>query len=322
VRAQRRRACLLLRVDDQRQARQRHLGREHPRHTRARGGLGGRHRHLAGFDHACAIRQGGQVVCWGNNLRGQLGTGATGGIFATPTPSLVTDAIDIYAGFEFTCALRPSTSGGNRVTCWGENDEGELGRGFTSTSEVSTEVDVVGVPSDVIQLGQSAAGAFTCVRSSGGAVYCWGFSSLNAVGQGSNSTVAIRISDGSGPIADAVKVIPGVDSACVLRPGDGPGRFAVWCWGGGRIQGQSRVRHGLAGGGARPRRHGAHHGRARRRGGSAVGLRHTQRRRGVVLGTRHQWGAGQRLVRHGGSAPRAAGDDAVSPPTREHGAAR
>jgi alpha-tubulin suppressor-like RCC1 family protein len=193
----------------------------------------------AGYDHACAIRQGGQVVCWGNNPRGQLGTGAIGGTFATPTPSLVTDAIDIYAGFEFTCALRPNPSGGNRVTCWGENDEGELGRGFTSTSEISTEVDVIGLPSDVIQLGQSAAGAFTCARSSGGGVYCWGFSSFNAVGQATNALVAVRISDANGPIADAVKVVPGVDGVCALRPGDGPGRFAVWCWGGRNALGQS-----------------------------------------------------------------------------------
>ena len=148
------------------------------------------------------------MVCWGNNLRGQLGTGVTGGIQTTPVPTLVTDAIDIYAGFEFTCALRPNPSGGNRVTCWGENDEGELGRGFTSTAEISAEVDVLGLPSDIVQLGQSAAGAFTCARSSGGGVYCWGFASLGAVGQASNSTVAVRISDASGAIDDAVKVVP------------------------------------------------------------------------------------------------------------------
>jgi alpha-tubulin suppressor-like RCC1 family protein len=179
------------------------------------------------------------VVCWGSNVRGQLGNGVASGQSSTPTATAVTDAIQIYAGLRFTCALRPNPSGGNRVTCWGENDEGELGRSTISVSQVETEVDVVGLPSDVVQLGQSAGGAFTCARSSGGAVYCWGFSSLGAVGATTNSSVAVRIADANGPIADAVHVVPGVDAACVLRPGDGPGRYSIWCWGGGRIQGQS-----------------------------------------------------------------------------------
>lgn len=67
----------------------------------------------------------------------------------------------------------------------------------------------------------------------------WGFASQNAVGQSTNASVAARISDASGPIDDALKVVPGVDGACMLRPGSGPGRFAVWCWGSGYVQGQS-----------------------------------------------------------------------------------
>jgi hypothetical protein len=58
------------------------------------------------------------------------------------------------------------------------------------------------------------------------------------------------------------------------------------------------------GGGARPRHHhGAHHRRARRHRGSAVGLRHTQRRRRVVLGSATPAGCRATAVRHGGSAP-------------------
>ncbi|MEX2620727.1 MAG: hypothetical protein WD250_10970, partial [Egibacteraceae bacterium] len=39
----------------------------------------------AGFDHSCAVREGGAVACWGNNGAGQLGDGSTGGRY-TPTP--------------------------------------------------------------------------------------------------------------------------------------------------------------------------------------------------------------------------------------------
>jgi alpha-tubulin suppressor-like RCC1 family protein len=192
----------------------------------------------AGFTHACAIEMGGSLLCWGDNGRGQLGRGTTGGTSSTPTATSITDAIQVYGGLRFTCVLRPNPSGGNRVTCFGENEDGELGRGFVSASEDDTEVNVMGLPSDVVSFGRGASGAFTCVRTSGGAVYCWGFSSLSAVGQGSSSPVANRIQGPSGPIADAVQLATGVDTACALRPGAGPGLYSPWCWGDDRAAGQ------------------------------------------------------------------------------------
>ncbi|MCB9662069.1 MAG: hypothetical protein H6726_30795 [Sandaracinaceae bacterium] len=192
----------------------------------------------AGHDHACAVLATGQVLCWGGNTRGQLGQGTLGGTLSTPTATAVDDALQVYAGLRFTCALRPNPSGGNRVTCFGENDNGELGRGFASTAETDADVDVIGLPSDVVAFGRGAGGALTCARTSGGAVYCWGFSSLQAVGQGSDSSVANRILSTSGAIADAVQLVTGVDTACALRPGAGPGQYSPWCWGDDRAAAQ------------------------------------------------------------------------------------
>jgi alpha-tubulin suppressor-like RCC1 family protein len=86
----------------------------------------------AGYGHSCALLQNGQVMCWGQNDKGQLGSGTVAGTSITPsqsaTPLLVdglTDAHAIACGGHHTCAL---VANGHAV-CWGANDSGQLGTG-------------------------------------------------------------------------------------------------------------------------------------------------------------------------------------------------
>lgn len=81
----------------------------------------------AGGEHTCALRESGEVVCWGNNNAGQLGDRSTKDRKEPVEVDGLTDATDVAAGGAHTCALRAS----GEVLCWGSNADGQLGDGTT-----------------------------------------------------------------------------------------------------------------------------------------------------------------------------------------------
>lgn len=96
-----------------------------------------------GYEHACAVKRGGAVVCWGRGLEGQLGTGLLpdgGAMSPVSTPSSVLGApasVTVFTGGHRSCAL--STDG--RAFCWGSNAFGQLANGtdepaFSATAMV------------------------------------------------------------------------------------------------------------------------------------------------------------------------------------------
>jgi alpha-tubulin suppressor-like RCC1 family protein len=85
-----------------------------------------------GSQHTLALTSAGQVLAWGYNAFGQLGTGATHGSnlpvrVRLPAGVRVTQ---VSAGGGFSIAL---TSAG-RVLAWGHNEAGQLGDGGTASS--------------------------------------------------------------------------------------------------------------------------------------------------------------------------------------------
>jgi alpha-tubulin suppressor-like RCC1 family protein len=118
-------------------------------------------------------------------------------------------------GGAHACAIHQE----GRVACWGSNPQGQLGLGYTSTSEPPRWVpDLRGV----VQL--AAGGAFTCARTDDGRVLCWGTNAEGELGDGS------RLSRSSpqvvAPLPPASALAADGAQACAL---DLAGR--LWCWG-------------------------------------------------------------------------------------------
>ena len=211
----------------------------------------GRHATMieAGKSHTCAVMDNDDLICWGDNSKGQLGLGdtdhrgdATGEIGdnfeVTSVPTGRT--IDSMAlGWDHTCVVWDNYS----VSCWGGNDHGQLG--LDSTTDIGDGAGEMGDNLDFLDLPGTASAitagdGFTCaiVDDSGtDRAFCWG---LNDFGQlGIENT--INVGDGSGgsmssisnaDLTYAVQAIDaGEDHVCAIvayntyRP--------VQCWGNG-----------------------------------------------------------------------------------------
>ncbi len=95
----------------------------------------------AGNDLTCARLVTGAVVCWGSDTNGQRGDGPG------ETPAMATDVdfpgsvtvAQISVGYQHACAVTDD----GRLFCWGRNEEGQLGDGSRTESEVPVEVPPV-----------------------------------------------------------------------------------------------------------------------------------------------------------------------------------
>ena len=168
----------------------------------------------AGEWHTCAVRESGEVDCWGSNEYGQ--TDAPAGRFRS-----------VSAGLTHTCGLRES----GQVACWGNNEHGQ-----------------VDAPAGVHQ-SVSAGGFHTCALGESGEVDCWGRGNPYGLGRpwgrsarwtragATPARSAIRESCGAGGITNTARVRPcrgstvfvsaGYTHTCALRVS---GEVDCWGW--------------------------------------------------------------------------------------------
>lgn len=190
----------------------------------------------AGAAHACVLRQGGSVLCWGRNDVGQLGYGHTDDLVdgraavAQGEVSLGGVAIGVVAGARHTCALME----GGAVRCWGHNDVGQLGYGHTADigdDERPTSQDPIDLGDDAIEL--AAGEQHTCALLVDGALRCWGGNADGRLGLGhaddigdDETPASVAALDFGG--ADVVSVFGGslASHTCAVL-----GTGSLRCWG-------------------------------------------------------------------------------------------
>lgn len=175
-----------------------------------------------GFLHGCGRLVTGQVKCWGDNFDGTLGDGlaldAGGRLSESSTPVMVpgiTDAVSIASGSGHTCVVHKT----GKVSCWGNNSNGQLGT--SDKSSTSKPTPVAGID-DAIQV--VAGTNFTCVLHKAKTASCWGEN--KAGGLGDNTTTERPTPAPVQQLSDVESLAAGKDYACaVLTSHD------VMCWG-------------------------------------------------------------------------------------------
>jgi hypothetical protein len=171
-----------------------------------------------GRDHLCAIISDGTIKCWGSDVNGQLGNGATAGSTTPVSVNTISNAVQITRSSSYhTCALLSDRT----VSCWGDQSNGKLGNGSTASASVTSPASIAGL-TNVIYIGTGLN--HTCAVISDGTAKCWGTNSSSQLGhsgttdQGTPGTVT--------GLAGAVQIEGGDTWTCALLSNG-----TVKCWG-------------------------------------------------------------------------------------------
>lgn len=142
-----------------------------------------------GFNHALAVLGDGEVLAWGENEKGELGNGtnvrgdAPGAVCAPGGPVPCSKRLNyvsaVAAGNEFSLALQWS----GRVLAWGDDEEGQLGDGATTSSDVPVSVDGLRGVTEI-----SAGGGHALALLRNGTVVAWGSNFDGELGDGQSES--------------------------------------------------------------------------------------------------------------------------------------
>jgi len=209
-----------------------------------------------GGSSACAVTTLGSLVCWGDNSVGQLGNNSMiASSVPVPVPGLASGVAAVSVALGAACALTTAGAvlcwgrGGNlipsevqglscgigaigvsgtdwcalseagQVLCLGDDEEGQLGDG----SETATNVPVAvsGLTSGVAQI---AAGLyFECALTAAGGVLCLGANEEGEIGNNSTARSGVPVAV-SGLSSGVTAISAGFEFACAVTSGGSVGQ--------------------------------------------------------------------------------------------------
>jgi alpha-tubulin suppressor-like RCC1 family protein len=193
----------------------------------------------AGFRHTCVLSDVGTVICWGNNLQGQLGYGDI--TKRGNTPSTTPDQLPVInistskvkqiisgSAASHTCAILENDA----VKCWGNNADGQLGLGNENNNGDSpNEVE----QNNPIELGTSVIKQLsigentTCALLQNTKLHCWGSDIFGKLGLNTNGSFGDDFGEApiqqTVPLSSVTAISPGHFHSCVIV------NSKVQCWG-------------------------------------------------------------------------------------------
>ena len=135
----------------------------------------------AGREHSLALLANGTVMAWGSHYSGQLGLGLASMIQYTPQPITgLTNVLSVAAGREYSLARLADGT----VKAWGNNGEGQLGLGNT-TSQFTPQI----IPGLANVTAVAAGTSHSLALINGGTLKAWGNNQTGELGIG--NTMAI-----------------------------------------------------------------------------------------------------------------------------------
>ncbi|HKV72150.1 MAG TPA: Ig-like domain-containing protein [Gemmatimonadales bacterium] len=170
-----------------------------------------------GYSSTCAVATTQVMYCWGDDSRGQLGSGKTVGLGFTATPTLVSGGLSwahvtSSYGFLSVCGLTVSLD----AYCWGANEYAQLGNKGTVDDSVPGPVSGA-VPFSAIATGATQTCALAVSDST---AYCWG---TNGLGRAATQVDSVAARTDS--TVHLVTISSTSERSCARDP------FSqVWCW--------------------------------------------------------------------------------------------
>jgi alpha-tubulin suppressor-like RCC1 family protein len=182
-----------------------------------------------GGGHSLALKNDGGVWAWGRNSYGQLGNG-------TNTDSNVPVQVSGLTGITAIAGAEPgyhslALKNDGTVWDWGLNDNGQLGNGTNTNSNVPVQVNSLTGITAIAAGGDwifTGGWSHSLALKNDGTIWAWGDNYFGQLGNGTNtdSNVPVQVSSLTG-----ISAIAGGGLFSLALKNDG----TVWAWGGGGV---------------------------------------------------------------------------------------